>query len=86
MLFVHPTPGHYPMWMFQTLIPLDIVWLDGSSIIVEIAESAQPCSQLPCPRYGGTAVSKYALEMPAGTVGQYGLKLGQKLQLGGFHG
>lgn len=86
MLFVHPVAGHYPMWMFHTLIPLDIVWLDAGSSIVEIAEAARPCTQQPCPRYGGTAVSKYALEMPAGSVRQYGLKVGQKLQLGGVHG
>ena len=27
MLFVHPKPEHYTYWMYQTLIPLDIIWL-----------------------------------------------------------
>jgi len=86
MLFVHPVAGHYPLWMYQTKIPLDMVWLDSCSSIVEIVEGAQPCREQPCPRYGGATVSKYALEMPAGSVRQYGLKVGQKVQLGGFHG
>lgn len=86
MLFVHSVPGHYPMWMYQTRMPLDILWLDATATIVEIVEGAQPCKATPCPRHGGTVVSKYALEMPAGSVGQYGLKIGQKLLLGGFHG
>ena len=86
MLFVHAVAGHYPMWMYHTLIPLDMVWLDSASSIIEIVEGAQPCNAAPCPKYGGVAVSKYALEMRSGSVRRYGLKIGQKLLLGGFHG
>ena len=37
MLFLHRAPGRYGYWMFQTLIPLDIIWMDSSKRIVEIA-------------------------------------------------
>src|SRR5258708_6479489 len=43
MLFVHAKPGHYSYWMYQNVIPLDIIWLDSRRDIVEIAENAQPC-------------------------------------------
>ena len=36
MLFVHPKPEHYTYWMYQTLIPLDIIWLDSNRDIVEM--------------------------------------------------
>jgi len=26
--FVHKNPGKYSYWMYQTLIPLDIIWMD----------------------------------------------------------
>ena len=37
MLFIHQTPGLYPYWMYQTRIPLDIMWMDSSHRIVEIS-------------------------------------------------
>ena len=43
MLFVHPVSGHYSYWMYQTYIPLDMIWMDENHKIVEIVESAPPC-------------------------------------------
>src|ERR1035441_10418881 len=28
MLFVHPVSGQYSYWMYQTYIPLDMIWMD----------------------------------------------------------
>ena len=28
MLYAHRTPGKYGYWMYQTLIPLDMIWMD----------------------------------------------------------
>ena len=82
MLFVHPKPGLYWYWMYQTLIPLDIIWLDSNHRIVEIAADAQPCKTQAskCPHYGGTQVSSYVLEMGGGMAKRYGLQLGQTIQ------
>jgi len=81
MLFAHRVPDKHRYWMYQTLIPLDMVWLDGKHNIVEIVENAQPC-QTPasqCPLYGGTQISSYVLEINAGMAKKYGLKLGQTI-------
>jgi uncharacterized protein len=82
MLFVHPKPGLYWYWMYQTLIPLDIIWLDSNHSIVEIAADAQPCKTQAskCQHYGGNQMSAYVLEMGGGMAKRYGLQLGQTIQ------
>jgi len=82
MLFVHPKPGNYSYWMHQVRIPLDIIWMDSSSRIVEISANTPPCKTAPaeCPHYGGHAVVQYALELGGGMVEHYGLKEGQELE------
>jgi uncharacterized protein len=82
MLFVHPRPGNYSYWMYQTLIPLDIVWLDSNRNIVEMVENAQPCKTQAskCAQYGGKQISAYVLEMGGGMAKKYGLMLGQRIQ------
>src|SRR5580658_641161 len=40
MLFAYPKLGLYRHFMYQTLIPLDMIWLDPRKDIVEIVENA----------------------------------------------
>jgi uncharacterized protein len=82
MLFVHPKPDLYTYWMYQTLIPLDIIWLGSNRDIVEIVENAQPCKTQAskCEQYGGKQFSAYVLELAGGMAKKYGLRLGQTIQ------
>ncbi|MEQ1884663.1 MAG: DUF192 domain-containing protein [Bryobacteraceae bacterium] len=82
MLFVHPTEDNYAYWMFQTRIPLDIVWMDRDHRIVEISADTPPCTTeaAQCPKYGGTQKSAYVLEINAGQAAKNGLKVGDVLQ------
>jgi uncharacterized membrane protein (UPF0127 family) len=83
MLFVFGAPGHEPFWMYHTLIPLDIIWLDASHHIVFISASTPPCPAekgANCPNYGGDQLSQFVLETPAGTAAAQGLKAGDTLQ------
>jgi uncharacterized membrane protein (UPF0127 family) len=41
MLFLFDTPGVYKFWMKDMLIPIDIVWLSGETVVF-IAENVQP--------------------------------------------
>lgn len=81
LLFVHPQPGRYPYWMYQVRVPLDIIWLDQNGRIVEMALNCQPCPGPPenCPRYGGRSVSKYVLELNAGSAQRYSLQIGDQI-------
>jgi hypothetical protein len=78
MLYAHRTPGKYGYWMYQTLIPLDMIWMDPDHNVVEIVENAPPCKTpaSQCPHYGGNKVAQYVLQLGAGTVKKYGVKVG----------
>jgi uncharacterized protein len=82
MLFVYPKPDKYEHWMYQTLIPLDIIWLDSNRDIVEMVENAQPCKTQAskCQQYGGKQISSFVIEIPGGMARKYGLQLGQRIQ------
>ena len=44
MLFIHPSERMISMWMKNTLIPLDMVFMDRSGIVIHIAENTVPGS------------------------------------------
>lgn len=82
MLFVGSRSSQRSFWMYQCLIPLDIIWMDGAHRIVEIVRSAPPCGSTDpadCPGYGGNANSVYVLELAAGQADAHGLRLGDRL-------
>ncbi len=82
MLFVHPVSGHYSYWMYQTYIPLDIIWMDENHRIVEIVESAPPCKTAAskCAHFGGNQTARFVLELNGGDSRKYGLKVGQMVE------
>ena len=80
MLFVHPATGHHSVWMRNMLMPLDVVWMSDTGVIVEIVTGATPCKSDECPSYGGTKLSAYTLELPAGSVKRNQLKTGDKIR------
>jgi len=82
MLYFQRRPGKYGYWMYQTLIPLDMIWIDADSRIVEIVENTPPCKTAAsqCPMYGGHEMAKYVLQLRGGMAKKYGLKIGQQIQ------
>jgi len=82
MLFIHPTESTFHYWMYQTKIPLDLIWMDHDRRIVEMSLDTPPCrstSAKECPNYGGNFKSKYVLEVNAGVARKNGLKNGDSL-------
>ena len=73
MLFVFPEDGRYGFWMKNTLIPLDIIWIDNDQRVVDI-QTAQPCTAEPCPSYTPSGDARYVLEINANVSEQYGFK------------
>lgn len=70
MLFVFDVPGSYWFWMKNTLIPLDIIWMDEDFVVVDTA-TMTPCQADPCPIYNHSWQALYALEINAGLVEEY---------------
>jgi uncharacterized membrane protein (UPF0127 family) len=81
MIFVFPGVGSYPFWMKNTLIPLDMLWLDPRGRVVSIARSVPPCKADPCPSYPPDADALYVVELVAGFAIRHGVKVGDLLAL-----
>lgn len=81
MLFIFNKQGIYPFWMKNTLIPLDIIWINEENKITSITFGAQPCKSLMCPSIVPSGVAKYVLELNAGTCEKIGLGVGDYLQI-----
>lgn len=77
MLFIYDTSGIYPFWMKNTLVPLDIIWLDENLSIVHI-EKALPCSKEICKPINPGKEAKYVLEINADTSIKYNINLGDR--------
>jgi uncharacterized membrane protein (UPF0127 family) len=77
MLFVFPAEGIYPFWMKNTLVSLDIIWIDGNKKVVFIKENAQPCQPgEECPLIYPEAAAQYVLEINAGLSPKNNIKIG----------
>jgi len=68
MLFIFRDSSILSFWMKDTLIPLDIIWIDQTGEIVFIEENVPPCESDPCLTYSPPFVARYVLEINAGEV------------------
>lgn len=78
MIFIFDEKGVYPFWMKNTLIALDIIWVDDTFTVVSIV-TAVPCKTDPCPTYTPKAAASYVIEVVAGFASSHGLKEGDAL-------
>ena len=76
MLFVHDQPREFSMWMKNTYIPLDMVFISDSGRIQQIIEQATPHS-LDLIRSDKPALA--VLEIAGGEARRLGLHPGQKV-------
>lgn len=76
MLFVHEQPQAIGMWMKNTYIPLDMVFIDGRGRIQQIVEQATPHS-LAIIRSDKPALA--VLEIAGGEARRLGLHPGQRV-------
>ena len=78
MLFVFPSKGSHAVVMRNMEFPLDIIWLDGRTI-VDMAPNvkAEPgISELDLIPYLSRLPSTMVLEMPADFIANFGIKIG----------
>ena len=76
MLFIFNNEGVYQFWMKNTLIPLDMIWMDGNNKIVFMAQNIQPCKTMICPNINPLVNANYVLEINAGVAAENGIKTG----------
>jgi len=83
MLFSYPQERSPDsgFWMHNTLIPLDIAFLNSEGVIVSI-EQMEPCAsrrQRDCPTYPAGRFFWHAVEMNAGYLSARNIKTGDRL-------
>jgi len=81
MLFIFEKESRRSFWMKNTLIPLDIIWIDSKNKVVFISKDTQPCKSLICPSVDPGENAKYVLEINAGMSDQIGLEVGSELKI-----
>lgn len=76
MLFIYDPPQPATMWMRNTLIPLDIVFISVDGCVHRIESNAEPFSETLIPSDGDVAA---VLELNGGEADKIGLKRGDKV-------
>lgn len=77
MLFVFPQAKHASFWMKDTLIPLDMLFLDAAGRVTRIHPDAIPHDETPID--GGAGV-KFVLEINGGLAGRMHMPVGAELK------
>ena len=76
MLLLNEKPQRLNVWMKNTFIPLDIIYIDTDGRIVKIVENAQPESTAVMPSEGKV---KAVLELNAGQVQMRDIAVGDRV-------
>jgi len=76
MLFDYGTPSMASMWMKNTLIPLDMLFVDAKGQIVNIHERAVPGS---LDTIAAAAPARAVIELNGGTASRLGIRPGDKV-------
>lgn len=63
MLFIFEDMAVYSFWMKNTLISLDMIWIDDNYRIVYIKHDARPCGLTDCDSINPNIKAKYVLEV-----------------------
>ena len=73
MLFIMDANEDHGFWMKNTYIPLDMIFITEQSVVAGMVESAEPLTRTS--RKCG-ALSRYVLEVDAGTCKRHGISVG----------
>lgn len=74
MLFIYSKPQIIKMWMKNTYIPLDVLFLDDKLKVIEIKQGLKPHDIKT--NYSSTEKCKYAIEVNEGSVRKNKIKVG----------
>jgi uncharacterized membrane protein (UPF0127 family) len=77
MLFVYDREQYVSFWMKNTILPLDMIFLDGHGVVMRVHENAVPYDRTSI--FGGKNI-QYVLEINAGLAAEFGIQKGAKLR------
>lgn len=77
MLFIYDRPQRATFWMRNTLIGLDMIFVDPQGVVTNIHENAIPLDETTID--GGDGVLA-VLEINAGLVSRFGIRVGDELR------
>lgn len=80
MLFLFDDKGVHRFWMKNTMIPLDMVWMDAEGKVLFVSADTPPCKADPCPSYGPESPAAMVLEIAGGKAVKEKVGVGSVLQ------
>jgi uncharacterized membrane protein (UPF0127 family) len=80
MLFLFPDNTVHQFWMKNTMIPLDIIWMDHEGKVLFASENTPPCKIDPCPTYGPDRPATSVLEIAAGMAKKEKVEVGSVIR------
>ncbi len=76
MLFIFDKDQSLSFWMKNTVIPLDMIFINSKFVIVKIHKNTIPYDES---QYSSGKPAKYVVEVNAGFADKYGIKKGDKI-------
>lgn len=79
MLFIYKEPQEMSFWMRNTVIPLDIAFVDADGIILNIHQAKPLDDSI---HYRSAGAAKYVIETNQGWFSRHGIRPGDKVTFG----
>ena len=76
MLFIFPREKIIQLWMKNTYIPLDVIFISENKVIVDLKKNMEKLSET---IVKSKVKSRYALEFNAGLINKLDIKIGDKV-------
>jgi uncharacterized membrane protein (UPF0127 family) len=80
MLFLFDTAEPHHFWMKNTMIPLDMIWMDEAGRVLFVSANTPPCKADPCPTYGPDGPASQVLEIAGGMAAREKVTVGATLK------
>jgi uncharacterized membrane protein (UPF0127 family) len=81
MIFLMPADRAHAFWMRNTLIPLDMIFVNADRVVVGIVAEAAPLTDTP---RRVRAPSRYVVEIPGGHAARMGITEGSRMRATGI--
>jgi len=82
MIFLFNDKSSHRFWMKNTMIPLDMIWMDPDGKVLFVSADTPPCKADPCPSYGPETSVASVLEIAGGKAAMEKVVVGSVIQ---FH-